>query len=165
MVLDWAFKAEKWGWSFNKLKLSLQMAHVVAKRPSCPQHELSKYTCRGCHPHSHPEANFILNMGNLTRLELIGNLKELPAVLKLAGYNYDPAKTLGNIAQEGNEIKKHFSKKLDLLSNQTLQALCKYLAFDYYLLPIKLWTTGNVHEYSAAFGHIVHTNGSTNMLL
>jgi hypothetical protein len=84
-----------------------------------------------CAPHSFPQANFILST-NLTKLNLLGDLQELPQLVELVGFPFDETKELGRVAADDAE-KVRFPKRKDLLSNATLVALCQFLAMDYYL--------------------------------
>eukprot|EP00977_Amphora_coffeiformis_P001124 scaffold227_cov165-Amphora_coffeaeformis.AAC.37 len=104
---------------------------IRRKRP-CPGN--SKF-CRTCGPHSYPQANYILST-NRTKLDLIGDLRELPQLLELVGFHFNHSKDKGNNAAVDSS-KEHFPRRKDLLSNETTVALCKYLALDYYLFDFE----------------------------
>ena len=103
-------------------------------------------TCTGrtlcsCRVHSMPQANFLFVSDTIyeidPKVDIIGNMRELPELLEFVGYPYDPSISAGNNGTE-NEIKKtHFQVDKSLLSNNTIQALCKYLRLDYYLFDFE----------------------------
>ena len=105
----------------------------IKKPRSCPRKD---YVCSRCVKHSYPQANSFVST-NLKRLDLVGDLRELDKLLGLIGFRYDASKGVGRNATESVVKVDHFPKRIDLLSNSTLIDLCRYLAFDYYLLDFE----------------------------
>ena len=90
----------------------------------------------GCRPHSYPQANFLLDTdGSNTyeSLDLIGDLNELPQVLGLAGFEYNYSIPIERNSSENEVKEKLYPKRVDLISDDTMKQLCRYLALDYYL--------------------------------
>ena len=71
-------------------------------------------------------------------MEFVGDLKELPAVLGLVGLTYNHSLETGRNASANLYTITHFPRRVDLLTNQTILKLCKFLAMDYYLLDYPL---------------------------
>lgn len=65
------------------------------------------------------------------KLDIIGEMNEMSKLVKLAGFSFDRAVKTGRNA-ESNVIKTtYFPKRIDLLSNKTLEGLCRFLVMDY----------------------------------
>ena len=96
-----------------------------------------KRNLRTCRPHSMPQTNYLWQRDDTfewhARLDLVGELKELPRLLELIGFPYDDSMSVGNDARESEVKMRHFPRSIDLLSNNTVLDVCKYLALDYYL--------------------------------
>ncbi|KAL9180754.1 hypothetical protein ACHAXT_011207 [Thalassiosira profunda] len=96
-------------------------------------------TCVG---HSLPQANFLLlrtkrrrKQGKShfhPRVDLVGDMRELPQLLELAGFRYNETIETPNNATTTQE-KSRWQRDKSLLSNRTIDALCKFLALDYYV--------------------------------
>ena len=89
-----------------------------------------------CELHSYPQVNSLLNPVNgefHAQLQAIGDVTEMPTFLeRITGFAYNSNKSAGNDATT-NPIKVHyFPAHKDLLSNETLQKICRYIALDYY---------------------------------
>mmetsp|Transcript_27665 Transcript_27665/g.65802 ORF Transcript_27665/g.65802 Transcript_27665/m.65802 type:complete len:346 (-) Transcript_27665:2131-3168(-) len=110
-----------------------------------PSHQKRFYRCRA---HSFPQANFLLlplhdsqtntrGNGTFPQLDLVGDLRELPAVLTLTGFRW--SMTMGresnrtNVAEDNADKQLLYPKRVDLLANGTLKLLCSFLSLDYYL--------------------------------
>jgi hypothetical protein len=94
-----------------------------------------------CEIHSFPQVNSFLHaFGRIPpRLELVGDLQELPAVLlKLIEFPYDPTIETGRNATANTFRQTYYPKRIDLLSQTTLRSLCDFLAVDYFLLDYDL---------------------------
>ena len=94
-----------------------------------------------CRRHSWPQAHFLLG-GDMAPLDLglIGDLRELPRVLELTGFQYDYAihKNKGDYASSESELKQNmFPKRIDLISDETMRLICRYVALDYYLFDFE----------------------------
>ena len=87
-----------------------------------------------CRPHSQPQSSYLLfeNRTIHPNLTLVGDLSELPGVLKLSEFEYNPEIKADKNASIDKKYT-NFPKRKDLLSNTTLKELCGYLALDYYL--------------------------------
>jgi len=104
-----------------------------------------------CYRHSWPQANFLLSNTNTgtahnptkieieinPQLDIVGDLKELPALLEFVGFSYNASIATGRNATLNQLTNTHFRKEKDLLSNSTLVNLCKFLALDYYLFDFQ----------------------------
>ena len=118
---------------------------------------------RTCRPHSMPQTNYLWQRDDTfewhARLDLVGELKELPKLLKLIGFPYDDSIHIGNDARE-NEVKmRHFPRDTNLLSNNTVLDICRYLALDYYLFdfnppaPCREMFTENIANMNINFSN------------
>lgn len=88
-----------------------------------------------CRVHSLPQANFLLNKskGFISNLGIVGDLKELPGLLGLAGVAYNTSVAIGRNSSTNQIKQEFFPSDIRLLSNRTLQDICRYVALDYYL--------------------------------
>jgi hypothetical protein len=95
-----------------------------------------------CEIHSFPQINSILNANGHVpeNMEIVGDLKELPAVLNLTGFgHYNTSRaTVERNASANAYLRIYFPRRLDLLSNETIRSLCDFLAIDYYMLDYPL---------------------------
>lgn len=109
-----------------------------------------------CEPHSMPQANYLWQSDNKfewdTKLVIVGHLTEISGLLKIVGFHYNASISIGNDAKE-NEIKmQYFPRDKSLLSNSTIQEICRYVALDYYLfdfdppLPCREELMANIAE-------------------
>ena len=113
-----------------------------------PGHQKKFYRCRA---HSFPQANFLLlplhdsktnirGNGTFPQLDLVGDLRELPAVLGLTGFRWAMSRErnhTNNVAENNAEKQRLFPKRVDLLANGTLKLLCSFLSLDYYLFAFE----------------------------
>ena len=67
------------------------------------------------------------------KLKIVGDLKEIPGLLNLIGFPYDAQVPIGKNAEKNAIKAKHFHRDKRLLSNITLQSICRYVALDYCL--------------------------------
>ena len=104
---------------------------------------LSVQAC-ACAAHSFAQANFLLdtesgdtNKTAVDNVEVVGDLHELPHLLRLVGFNFDD-----NLPSERNStLYEHyddFAKRLDLVSNETMLSICEFLKLDYFLFNFKM---------------------------
>lgn len=86
--------------------------------------------------HSYPQVNFMLGqLGMIARqLHIVGDLRELPAILRLIGFEFIEDLPSGRNASANTFLTTYYPRRRDLLTNETLRLLCGYLAVDYYLL-------------------------------
>ena len=93
-----------------------------------------------CHIHSFPQANFLLdaNRALYSNLEFIGDLREIAGVLELVGFKFNSSLEGGRIAAENKFIQKYYPRRKDLLSNDTMRAICDFVALDYFLFDFEL---------------------------
>jgi hypothetical protein len=87
---------------------------------------------------SYPQANFLWTIeGNKydwdPRLSLVGDVRELPGLLEMVGAEEDTIPEDNNSDNEDENISAYFEIKRKKLSTETLQAICRYVALDYYL--------------------------------
>lgn len=88
-----------------------------------------------CYTHAHPQANSMMNrQGEIDdHVAIIGDLKELPSVLEIAGFDGFQEGTNDRSAAF-NKIKMDlFPARRDLLQDTTVLELCEFYALDYYL--------------------------------
>ena len=87
---------------------------------------------RTCRPHSMPQANYLWQSEDdfewHARLDLVGHLSELPGLLEVVGRRYDPSIRIGNEAAENDVKTRHFPRAPELLSDDTVRDICRYLA-------------------------------------
>jgi hypothetical protein len=90
--------------------------------------------------HSFPQVNYMLNRrGDISpQLRIIGDLNELPAVMKIVGFPYQEAVQTGRKATADEYLSTYYPRRVDLLSKTTIRNLCDFLAIDYYLLAYPL---------------------------
>ena len=109
-------------------------------------HKISGKGLGKCIPHSMPQANFLWQNQNISvqdfewdkTISVVGDMTEIPGLLELTGFHYDASIRISRKASE-NEIKKqHFPSDTSLLSNSTVQDICRYVALDYYLFAFDL---------------------------
>lgn len=89
-----------------------------------------------CHTHAFPQANFMLNSeGKIDdHLAFVGDLSELMGNLQLAGTELKPdAVGVGRDSSQDTVKMSYFAKQRELLSEETLLALCSFYAIDYFL--------------------------------
>jgi len=91
--------------------------------------------------HSMPQANYLWEGDSKFewdgKLDLVGDLDELPGLLELIDVHYNESLKKGNVAK-GNEIKnRYFPRNKNILSNSTLKSICSYVALDYYLFSFE----------------------------
>mmetsp|Transcript_21905 Transcript_21905/g.38568 ORF Transcript_21905/g.38568 Transcript_21905/m.38568 type:complete len:392 (+) Transcript_21905:67-1242(+) len=95
-----------------------------------------------CSDHSLPQAVFLFKgKGPGTtihpNLEIVGHIKELDGVLELVNFGFNSSISTGRNATENPVKATHFPKRIDLLSQNTLQKLCQFLALDYYFFDFE----------------------------
>lgn len=93
-----------------------------------------------CERHSYPQVSFLLN-GNgqfYPQIKAIGDMKEMSTFLEqIAEFPYNHSIGTGRNATQ-NELKmKHFPSRKDLLSTETIQKICQFVALDYYFLDFE----------------------------
>ena len=71
------------------------------------------------------------------RLDLVGDMYELPELLRLVGFDYNETIGIPNNATSNSIVNILWPKNKSLLSNRTVDALCKFLALDYYLFDFE----------------------------
>lgn len=88
-----------------------------------------------CRLHSFPQASFLWQSDGEfnTKMEIVGDLGEMPALLEVVGFHYNASIRKGRVGSK-NEIKRqHFPRNKSLLSARTITDICRYVALDYYL--------------------------------
>jgi hypothetical protein len=89
-----------------------------------------------CSRHSFPQANFLLQDRNvMEQLVLVADLRELKEVLTtILKLSYNDKLETGRNSSTVYEKQKFFpSRRLDWLSNETIRAVCEFVAIDYFL--------------------------------
>jgi hypothetical protein len=93
-----------------------------------------------CAEHSLPQTNFFLDNEGLIpeQLKIVGDLKEMPGVLKLADYDYNATIARGKISEESKFKQNMFPRRKDLISEGTMREICRLVAIDYFLFDFEL---------------------------
>ena len=93
-----------------------------------------------CTMHSFPQVNYMLNRRGdvFPQLQIVGDLRELPAVMQTVGFPYQETVQTGRNATADEYLSTYYPRRVDLLSNETMRNLCDYLAIDYFLLGYPL---------------------------
>jgi len=71
------------------------------------------------------------------RLRIVGDMRDLPRLLGVAGFDYDAAVGAPNNATADRVKSSRWPKDRAALSNRTVDALCRFLALDYYLFDFE----------------------------
>lgn len=94
--------------------------------------------------HSIPQSSFLLQKTGISNkveldenLDIIGDLRELPTLMEFVGFPFNHKKKPARTAANDPAKTKEFPKRLDLLSNSTMQELCLFLEVDYYLFSFE----------------------------
>jgi hypothetical protein len=89
-----------------------------------------------CHIHSFPQANFLIDKDTdefYPKVKAIGDMHELPAFLEtIAKFPYNHTQGRSRVATDNHIKMNYFPNRRDLLSEQTLQEICKFVSLDYY---------------------------------
>jgi len=115
----------------DKIKAWLQYVQSPKRKPCLKR----------CMPHSLPQANYLWKSDSKFewdgKLDLVGDLDELPEFLELVNLHYKESVKNGKVAKD-NEIKnRYFPRNKSILSNSTLQSICSFVALDYYLFSFE----------------------------
>jgi len=90
-----------------------------------------------CRAHSNPQATFLfLNETTFEwdpRYDIIGDLSEMPGLLNMISFPYNASITKRNEANVSEITTQYFPRDKSLLSERTIQDICRYVALDYYL--------------------------------
>lgn len=91
-----------------------------------------------CSKHSHSQFMYLLfnNDGNETtkiepQLEIVGDMMELQSVAEMVGFTFERKAKIGRSSNDNDIKKKYYPKRIDLLSESTLQDLCDFVMMDY----------------------------------
>jgi hypothetical protein len=94
-----------------------------------------------CPIHSFPQANFMLDANDngsaYKQLELVGDLLEMTDVVEIIGFPYDHSLGAGRNSSENWFKQQHYPARKDLISNETMRAICDFVAIDYYLFDFE----------------------------
>ena len=93
-----------------------------------------------CCVHSFPQVNYLLNKRRRvipSNLKFLGDIKEMEGLLGLIDFPYDNSK-IGRNASTNVLKTKYFKSQKHMLRNDTLRAICEFVALDYYLLDYDL---------------------------
>lgn len=67
------------------------------------------------------------------KVDLVGDMHELPGLLELVGFRFNATLGTPNNATANGVKANQWPREASLLSQRTLEALCNYLALDYHL--------------------------------
>ena len=94
-----------------------------------------------CRVHSMPQANFLFANDDEyeidPKLDIVGDLKELPGLLELVGFSYNTSMSIGRNSTENRIKEVDFPNDKSSLSKSTIQNICKYLELDYLLFDFE----------------------------
>lgn len=92
-----------------------------------------------CGVHSFPQVNFLLTPRQTVSgmIALVGDLRELPELVKLVGFEFDHSKQSGRNASATEIKSKHFPVKKHLISNATMKEICDFVSLDYFLFDFE----------------------------
>jgi hypothetical protein len=71
------------------------------------------------------------------KLEIVGDLREMPGVLMLADFDYNVTIQTGRNAEEALIKQQYYPKRKDLISKYTMREICKLVAVDYFLFDFE----------------------------
>jgi len=93
----------------------------------------------GCNIHSLPQVNFLFDRkGKLySNLKIIGDISEMGQVMGAINFTYRPDVT-ARVASTNTIKQTYFPAKREWLRNETLQAICEFVALDYFMLDYQL---------------------------
>ena len=88
-----------------------------------------------------PQANFLFANDDEyeidPKLDIVGDLKELPGLLELVGFSYNTSMSIGRNSTENRIKEVDFPNDKSSLSKSTIQNICKYLELDYLLFDFE----------------------------
>jgi hypothetical protein len=94
-----------------------------------------------CPLHSFPQANFFIDpvRRNLyPKIKAIGDMSELPVFLeRIAKFPYNYTRGSSRVAKDNAVKMQYFPARRDLLSNQTLLEICRFVSLDYYFFDFQ----------------------------
>jgi len=94
-----------------------------------------------CLPHSFPQSSFMLNPNKLDsispNLEMIGDLRELNAVLTIANFTIPPNSARARSASDNPKKVERYPRDMRLLSDQTVNRICEFVMLDYLLFDFE----------------------------
>lgn len=95
-----------------------------------------------CAMHSFPQSSFLITKkGTIDpKVDLVGDLRELPGLLEIVGFHYNWSLGTGRNASATEFKSKYFPRKPQWISDETLKAICEFVAIDYYLFDFELPT-------------------------
>jgi hypothetical protein len=93
-----------------------------------------------CAIHSLPQANFFITEAIIVdpKVRLVGDLRDLPGLLAVAGFQYDNSKANKRDASSSPTKQKYFPRKVHLIANDTMRSVCEFLSLDYFLFDFEL---------------------------
>jgi hypothetical protein len=93
-----------------------------------------------CAMHSFPQGNFLVTKKGTVdpKVVLVGDLREMPGLLRLTGFDYNHSIGTGRNASATAFKAKHFPRKKHLISNETMRDICDFVSLDYFLFDFKL---------------------------
>lgn len=104
-------------------------------------HSPHKDRLRACGSHSAPQATFLFKSRSEfewePKIDIVGDMQEIPGLLKLLGRPFNDSIPNERVATRDNIKQRHFPRNISLLSDQTLQGICRFVALDYYLFDFE----------------------------
>jgi len=90
-----------------------------------------------CIIHSLPQVNFLLSLFTKNKIagkiDLLGDLKELPELLRFAGFQYNNSIPSARVHAQRKSNHK-YPRNRTLISKETMRNICHFVRLDYYLL-------------------------------
>ena len=119
----------------EKIQMWLDHIHSCRSNIAC----CGKGACN-CIVHSLPQVNFLLNSltGNEfdSKIDILGDLKELPELLRFAGFQYNNSIPSARVHAK-RKSNHNYPRNRTLISNETMRNVCHFLRLDYYLLEFE----------------------------
>lgn len=98
-------------------------------------HGNKRKAAMSAYTHSFPQANFLIRPmtgGVNEKVQIIGDISEMQQIMDLVGFDHDPEIHGRNSAS--NTLKKtHFPVRKELISDEVMLKICKFVAMDYFL--------------------------------
>jgi len=139
-VFSWLERAKKHQYNTPKkwytcINHSLPQANYLLVKTEHPGLIQQKRRGKQKHGQSHRSSNYFH-----PKVDIVGDMYELPGLLGYVGFTYNETIEPPNNATSSTFKSLLWPKDKSLLSNRTVDALCEFLALDYYLFDFPLPT-------------------------
>lgn len=93
-----------------------------------------------CAMHSFPQSSFLITKKGTVdpKVDLVGDLRELPGLLQIVGFHYNQSLGTGRNASATEFKTRYFPRRPHLIADDTLKAICEFVALDYYLFDFEI---------------------------